>query len=227
MSLKVTPRGKKIVKAIEGAVHGPAKLAPRTRKAVRNIVRDELKANELKFFDVALGATTISSTGGIVDVSLIPQSGTTQQTDTTRIGDNIMPTSFELRAYFSYNATSIFNVVRVIIFRWNVMDASHGIAPTVGAVLQYTGSVDSVMSPYAHDNRNQYSILYDKIMRLDNASQQGSLAIKIRKAAKKKMCFFGGTTEGQFKTYLLYISNRSADLPQIASGYFRTNFDDS
>jgi len=129
--------------------------------------------------------------------------------------------------WFTYNASSIYNLVRVVLFRWNQMDSTHGVAPTAGAIFQYTGDVDSVCSPLINDSRKLSTILMDKTVRLDNASQQGAFIHFSKKLAKKKILYFAGTTEGQFKYYLAFISNRTADLPQLISGWSRIKFYDA
>jgi len=182
---------------------------------------------ESKFFDSQLSAvSTVSWSGEVVDFCTIAQQTTTAP-DTARIGDNVFPTSIDIRMVLSYNSTSVYNVMRFILFRWNQMDSTHGVAPTAGAVLQYTGDVDAVSSPIINDSRGLSTILYDKTFRMDNGSQQ-QVVVKIhKKLAKKKILFYASTTEGQNKIYGLFISNRSADLPQVQGGWARIRYMDA
>jgi len=201
------------------------KSAPKTvAKVVRRKINQVL---EHKFIDTALSvASTVSYSGEVLDLTAIAQT-TTQATDTSRIGDNVTPTSIDIRMWVSYNSTSIYNVFRVILFRWNTMDSTHGISPTAGSVLQYTGDVDSVNSPLINDSRGLSTVIWDKTIRMDNASQQGCMLRFRKKLARKKINFYATTTEGQFKYYLCLISNRAADFPTLTSGWSRIRFFDA
>lgn len=204
-------------------------LAKNTKKQVAKIARRVLNTNaEHKFFDTKYLNSTIDFSGGVLSLCEVPQT-TTQATDSTRIGDSIMPKSIEMRLNFAYNANTLLNCVRIILFRWKTFDSTHGIAPTTGMILQYTGSDGaSVHSPLIHDSRGMSVVIFDHIVTMDPAQAENRSVYRKFLLAKIPIQYFATGLEGMNKYYILLLSDQNATGTNdpIVRGYTRLNFTD-
>lgn len=210
-----------------------AKLAPKTTKAVRRIAGRVMNSlQEHKYLDFKFLANTYSWNGSTFSLSDMNQSAG-NSTDTTRIGDQITPTSFYVDLDAIWSSASDINCVRFILFRWHSFDAAtHGIVPTPSMILQFTSSDGaSVHSPLIHDSRPGYTCLYDKTIYLDGAqAKHKPIKFKLRLAKTKPIQYYAGSTEGRNKIWGMFITDQDpgtpANLPQVR-GYTRLNYVDS
>jgi len=128
----------------------------------------------------AVFAAADSNTGVLLDISALVVPGTTDQ---TRIGDSIFTRSIEL----NYAVTSItadqFNMIRVLIFIWKPTST-----PVVTDVLQFgNGTVIAPLSPYNHDRRDDFFILYDKLHMMPYKDAGAGLVSVTSNSAQAKM----------------------------------------
>jgi len=139
-----------------------AKLNKRQTKQVKSIMS---RRQELKYTVAGLNLQAMNSTPLIYGITDIAQG----DTDTNRNGDRIMLVGkIEVRykaAVDPGNTLAQQRVhFRVIIFQWHPVTISGGAnepAPTDVLLVGASGAIDTT-SPYNHDQRQMYKILYDK-----------------------------------------------------------------
>lgn len=184
----------------------------RTVKAIAN------KAGEKKYFSVSSGGfQTVDWSGTVTSISNIQQG----DTDVTRDGDQAYIRSLELQWEASVGDT--FNVLRFIVFQW-----FPATTPTVADILLTSGSNDGVLSPYTHDTRFQFKILYDRKMHLNTNTPNMSYRYRIWKDFKyNRIQYLGGTTDGQNKIYVLKISDSGAITHPSVANFTKLNFSDN
>lgn len=155
---------------------------------------------ELKFFSTN-ASLSIDVGGGLFNLSVVPQG----DTDQTRDGDMLYCKGLSFN-YACYPSET--NVMRVIIFRWNVSNALA--SPTPSSVLDNVGFVNSPLANYVQDQRRQrlFTILYDKIhgINLDNPTVVRHKYIKLR----SRIAFDAATTAGKGHIFLLVVSDSGA-----------------
>ena len=108
--------------------------------------------------------------GASTFTSAINYSGTIQSlcdisqgdTDTTRDGDALTMSSLEIRGHWVVG--DAYNVCRIMLIQWFPTD---GVAPTVSQILFNSGNIYAPISVKAHDYRQQFAVLYDKIIVVD------------------------------------------------------------
>lgn len=208
------------------------RLAPKTRAAVKKVVKKSMMAlAEKKYGDtVTSTAVDLDSTNGLIVALTQFAQGDTDNNN--RNGDQILPTSMSYQAAFRFNQQATVgtgvNVLRFIIFRWKPFYGD--IAPSLGAVLQYTASKQSPDSPIVHDNRNQLNVLVDRTFTTDGVHNpivvlKGSLPLK-----KKVQYKAGSTTNMAGGLFCLMTSDAvalSAIYPSLLHYCFRVNYNDS
>lgn len=135
------------------------------KRVARKEVKAALKKNlELKTWDgiVAISPSTLvpwiqplttTATGPPITI----QQGIGRS---SYIGDTITPKSLDFR-YTMTNA-DVSNMVRIII----VQNLAGGV-PILGTLLQFTGTVSAIISPYQHSYRETYRVLYDRVIVLN------------------------------------------------------------
>lgn len=173
---------------------------------------------EVKHFDTSQGNSGVDWTGTIWQLSLIPQG----DTDTTRDGDSLLPQ--RLRIHCVATAADSYNLMRVIVFRWHPATL-----PVYGDIMTNAGgSVWSPLQSVNIDNRQNYTILLDRTLRLDPESDGLKQIVKTIKLAKSRpMQFQNGTTQGTNKIYLLAVSDSGAAPNPLFVLYSRLEFTDS
>lgn len=210
MAKRFRVRGKRIKKS--------KKLA--TKLYVKKLLRKE---EETKYFDKS-SSFTCGAAGVMTDLCQIPQSAGASS-DITRIGDKVTIRSLEvgLQGVFADNQ----QIIRFIIIQWFPNDAFA--VPAAASIITSTGSILSPLAPLYHDYQNQYTVVYDKLLVLNNVSMPSkSWRKKINlKYAKKIINFATGTTNGSNKFYLLTISDSTAVTDPTIGIYTRLNFDDA
>lgn len=188
-----------------------------TKKYVRSYIN---KQSEKKYFDISRSTDTIDYSGRLDRLTGISQ-GTT---DLTRVGDKIRLTS--MRVSYSAELADTTNYIRFIIFQW--YPTSNLLAPTVNYILSLPGSILSPQSPFVHDYKNQYTILYDKthVLTQDYPNIIRKFWLRM-KFVKKQIAFEAGTQEGSNHLYLLRISDSSAASHPTSNILTRVNYTDS
>lgn len=175
-------------------------LGRRQAKAVASIAKKQIrKTSEWKHF-TGLTDISISTSGSITDISMVPQG----DTDTTRDGDSIFASSVIFRGVMTNGDAT--NRVRVIFFqsKAKVITVSDLLIVTAGA------EVDSM---YNTDNFQNFKILYDRVHYLQapfsGATVTKTVAGKVR-LSSRKMQYEGGGVTGINKVYMLTISDSAA-----------------
>lgn len=127
-----------------------------TRK-VQTVIR---KTAEKKYVAFNSSAAGIDTGGLILRFTEVPQG----DTDVTRDGDQLTIRSLQFNYVLTLADTT--NVMRVILFQW--FDSTQSVQPIPSNILIDTAIGRAVASPYSHDYRYQFKILYDKTHVLDS-----------------------------------------------------------
>lgn len=202
------------------------KLNTRQKGEVKRIVRF---GRELKFFNRQVGPLqSVSTTPGILDLSNMVQGNR----DTERNGDRIeLAGSMDVILQVVGSETTIanadiYNTLRIVFFQYKDSAVS-GVNPIASQIfLPGPGGVGpDVFSLYNHDERQNYTILYDKQVTCINNSNpaagtsgtnyQGNHVHNYKfkvslKRAKKLVQYVGGGTDGTNKIYFYIVSDSVA-----------------
>lgn len=171
---------------------------------------------EKKYYLHSNGSSSISDTGYIWPLSDVPQG----DTDQTRNGDSLYLRT--VRILGDVRAGDTTNACRVIVFQW--LDDS---TPTVASVLQTTSGVTAVFSPYLHDQRKKFRIMYDKMFVVAaNGNDAKVFDTKYLRPPIKKVAFTAATTTGSNKIFLLLISDSTAVTHPALTHYSKVTYDD-
>lgn len=193
------------------------------RKAFKRLAAKlEYTIGEKKYLPINFGGFfAVSSSGtGPTNLSAVTQG----DTDTTRDGDQITLRSLEFNwsAEISYVAASPdpSNKVRCVIFQWfpNSVPVVADVFLTTFATTAWT------MTPYNHDKRFMFRILYDKVIQLNltytwnGASMIATPSdntysnihrVRISKFPHRKVQMEGTTTVGTNHIYVTFLSDSS------------------
>lgn len=196
------------------------KAGPKDKKQIQKIVKGTVRsalkyAGESKYLYTNIGTTNFDWTGSIQAVSFVPQG----QTDVTRVGDKLMPTSLELRGHMVLAAAGrTFCVGRFLLIRW--LQDTDDTSPSVSDILDFTGTEGCVNSSYVHDKRGDFNVLFDTgAVQLNSyglASYNPSMFMikKNIRLAGKEIEAVGGTTAGRNHLYVIFVSDVvTANLP--------------
>lgn len=189
-----------------------------SKKNIRAVVKQEIaKQVEKKYFLKSNIGAGITTTAAIVEIVDVPQTSS-NATDITRIGDQITMTSYEFRGYIAGGDT--YNLLRLMVFQW-----FPDYLPGASDIL--INAVNGVISPYSHDNRFDFNILFDRTYRMGTDWQHTHyIHFYIKKFRERRIQFDGGTTNGSNKLFLLLVSD-SAALPNPTIAYdSKLNFKD-
>lgn len=195
---------------------------------VRDIVRREIsKQFEEKHYQDT-GTVSLSTTPDIQYLTLVPQA-TTASTDETRDGDEIKPLGFELRATVTTSsADTNGGLVRIILFRWKE-DSSEASGPVIASdILHDTDVQDNVVSPFNHDQRKDYDILYDTVVNLGIISAERKYHyVKMFVPASKlpKIYFNAGSVIGKNHIVMMSMCTQPSNTPSLLY-YSRLRFRD-
>lgn len=172
------------------------------KKQVKNMLLQEV---ESKFTETSF-ATTIDHSGSILAIDVPAQGDSDQQ----RNGDAIRPMKLSLRGVITQGDTS--NVVRVIVFRWNLFPTA--LAPLVSSVLLSAslGGANAPLSHYSHDHiqAKQSTILMDRTYYVgDNGNGYIARLRKDINLKKQRMMQFnaGSATDARYRYYILVVSD--------------------
>lgn len=180
-------------------------------------------AAETKFIDNAVNASTTSYTWSIGDIT-DPGSGST---DLTRTGSEITVRDVELRygVYFNPNATAGTAAVRMVIVQSYEDNSASGFSPS--RFFYSTGSVYSFQSPYNHDNRRLFKILYDDVIAISTSGPARVERVVLVKPARKKVRFQNTTSSGDGHIHVCFVANVNSTPGPLVDYYSRVNYTDS
>lgn len=188
----------------------------RYKRFVRRVKHIANTAGEKKYFAVSSGGPqTVDDSGVITSISNIQQG----DTDVSRDGDQAYIRSLEV--HWEANAADVFNVLRFMVVQWYPATT-----PTVSDILLTTGT-DGFMSPYNHDQRFQFRVLYDKRVTVDTDRPSIAFRTRLRRFGRRRIQYLGGTTDGQNKLYVLKISDSSAASHPLIQNFTKLNFSDN
>lgn len=214
------------------------KLNPSAAKEVHQIIKRELKRDvETKYVARVQALTSQSSTWGILDISNISQG----VTDSDRVGDALTltgPMHLRWGVFNSQGATGdVYNNFRMVIVQYHPSLDSSVFGATKIFLNGPSGSID-LYSQYNHDQRQDYTILYDKtVTTVGNnnvATTPNTSAVfkhiittlSFKKLRKLQQYTAGGVNQSTNKLYLLTVSDSAlATHPQwiYSLKYFYTD----
>lgn len=198
-----------------------ARLARLIRQTLSDIAED-------KYTDIGIAYTQVDRGGILTRLTDVSQ-GTAQS---QRVGDGIRLSKMEFRAsvYYSLSAvaTNPTHMVRLILFRWN--QDSGSVAPSLGTILQTTGTLQDAVSPYYWNRKSEgnFSVIYDKMWSIGSASEGVVLDLTLNPGGEVR--YNNGAITGTGHIYALIIGDdvTGAHSPSLqAQFYCRTHFSDS
>lgn len=188
-------------------------LSSKAQSQVKRIiaVRQELKyAGNVSAYATYPAAPTLSK------LLIIAQGDGDQQRD----GDRIMWCgTFELKLAFINSNADLFNSHRVIVFQWHPNDATAPISTSV--LLSGVSGAPDYTSHYSHDQRQLYTILFDKtfvtvgpipgsaaITPTTSESVTGLHFYKLStRNLQKQVQYAGGSTNGTNQIYIITMND--------------------
>lgn len=181
------------------------------------VKRQIRKQQELKYYSNS-GNVTVDYSGAVYPLTNIPQG----DSDTARDGDAFIPTSIQLR----YNVTvaDATNLVRVMVVRYNNYISGD---ISVNSVLQTIGSFEAPITAYSFDNRQNFTVIYDKCHALDTYNSIQSVDLSLPLAKKTVQYAAASSTAGTNRYWLLVISDSAAATHPSIKYYIRVQFTDS
>ncbi len=167
---------------------------------------------EYKFLTVIGQAQAITDTASNTNLTLLVQGDTTN----TRDGSQVKFTSIRFSYFLKVNASSLNNLVRVML----VHDKqTNGAQASATDVLQDATPIDAITSAYNIDNVSRFHILYDKVHALSNG---GTSAIHrtIHKKLNLKVRYDGNagdvTDLSQDSIFLILVADQVTNDPTIS-----------
>lgn len=190
-------------------------LNKKEKKQVLAIVN---RGRENKYHDTLLSVTEEYG-GSVYSISDVPQG----DTDITRDGDQFVQRALRIRG--KVVVADSHNLLRMLVFRWKQDDT-----PTVSDLLSstYVGSVRAPYSPYHHDGRTNFTVLFDKTYLTDSYKTAVQIDTKwINLRNKKQYMTAGSSTAGKNKIYVMIISDSAAEPSPLCDIVSRLTFTDS
>lgn len=214
---RIRSRGKSVRRRPRGRA-----LTRKQRSQVKSVVNSAFKQRtETKYHNQLNVGSSPSYTGAISLMNDIAV-GTDDQ---TRVGDELYMKSISLNYNVTVSSTDSTNVVRAIVFQW--FDDS---TASLSSILQQTGDLSAVVSPYHHDNMygKKFKILYDKVHLVNDASNPQSYgSISITKIKRRKVHYTAGSsTPDNNRVYLAFISDSAAASHPSVNYYLRIRYTD-
>jgi len=179
------------------------KGSPKVSKATKTYVKKALTANkQLNYANLDNSSSNMS-----FDVPFLAQWSAVAQGNTidSREGDRLEPTLLEINSRVSMSAVT--DVARIIVFQWRPdTDAE---LPTMGKILQITGSAQSVYSPYVLNevDRAKFVVLKDRTFHSNPDTLYFHFRCKQTKFMNKYISYNIGVTSGKSQIYVLAFSN--------------------
>jgi len=181
---------------------------------VRKIVKSEIHKESEKKYLPALILSSFSTTATIASLCDVIQGNTDQQRD----GDQLYMLSLEIRLYTV--AADIFNVLRLIVFQW-----FPNTVPLSSQLL--FDPANGITSPYNHDQRYQFRVLYDKT-NITGADWHAAQLMHryITKIPHRKVQYVNASIVGTNKLYYYIVSDSGVAPHPSVAGYFKMNYKD-
>jgi len=186
----------------------------KVQTALNNIAEKKYKANSIP-------QTAVDFTGSLVDFHATIAQG---DTDITRDGDQLWTRSFEFN-YISIGVDTT-NAMRILIFIWKPTST-----PVVTDILAFgNGTNVAPGSPYNHDRRSDFYILYDALHSYSlggpDCISKKILIYKIPTYLRKAQYVNQGTV-GANHIYVLFISDSAAATHPTIAYNSKLNFTDA
>jgi len=187
-------------------------------KRMRRLANNVQRYLGEKKYSASYTNVSVSSAGNVFGLTEVTQG----DTDQTRDGDQLTLTSLQLRWQAIIGDTA--NYVRVIVFQWLANSV-----PTINSVLLSLPLGGEVLSPYNHDTRYVFRVLYDKTVLLTNVGKPSSEVYDVRliKFPRNRVQYEAGGTTGTNKIYCITLSDSGAVSHPAVNMYWKTNFKDS
>lgn len=179
-----------------------------SRNQTKKIKKVILNMAERKFVGQLVPYASMNPTGNIFPLSDVEQG----VSDSQRDGDTIHITSIEFRySLILRNLTTIAACAcRIIIFQWKQNTGDTGTVPFPEQILQHlpvSNTTDPTL-PYNVDNRQNYSILFDRMFTLEQNARPGYVGRKIiTKGFRNDVQFNGVDLTGTNKIFLLTVAD--------------------
>lgn len=168
------------------------------KKPIIKLIDQRINKNsELKHYDAEVNDQPVNSTGITVQLTAVPQG----DGDNQRIGDSFQVNDLIFR--LRMQVLDPYNVFRFMVLQWHPND----IVDTCEVVKVLQSA--SVYSNLNWHRRNDYRILYDKLLRGDADDPIVVRTIKIKQKLRKVL-FNEGTNFGHNQLYILMISDSGA-----------------
>lgn len=195
--------------------HKKKGLNPKEKNQVKKLISS---GRENKYLDVLLATSELYG-GAVYSLSNVPQG----DTDTTRDGDQLVQRAIRIKGN-SIVADST-NIARLIVFRWK-----NESTPVVGDILSatYVGTSRAPFSPYHHDGRTNFTVLYDKNFATDTYNIQRTFDTGWINLRNKKQYFTAGSATAQKNgIFCLIITDSAAVSNPFLNLVSRLTFQDS
>lgn len=200
-----------------------------TQKAqVRTMVkRLDVISKEPKYYDRAITQTTNGYIYNVFDL-IAPLQGAS---DNQRDGDQIEIRDIELKydVYMpaAFTVANGSETIRVIIVQYFQDTNVAPLGTTPNTVVQSSGQQASYLTPFNHDRRRLFKVLYDACHTLSLSGPVAANKTVVVYPSKKKVNFMNDGVEGEGKVFLMVgSSNNTANGPLI-DFYSRVNFVDA
>lgn len=216
-------------------------LYPKGKPTVKKLVA---KQNRKYIAKVALKAVMRQAEGKYKDIRISTTAGSAQtnswyqedlgqiargDSDSDRDGDKITPRSIQMRLRLLF--ADAYNVVRVMVLRCT--DTVGGLSSTLpfspGTIFQHNSTTeDALYSPFNHDYRSRFNVLYDRLFTLSTNRNDGLVNIVKRIKLSKKNIEYNGsnTADGRNRLILLVMSDSAAVSHPSVEGWVRLNYKD-
>lgn len=222
MSMDVDTAAARVRRPFKPPRKVPRGLTPKQTRAVQRLINKNV---ELKHLDTVSASAAYSNVAGISGVPFDIPIGTS---DVSRIGDRIKwvgHIKFKLEFVNSLGVgADAYNSIRLCIFQWHPTST-----PTANEIFYNgpTGAVD-ILSQYNHDERQQFSILWDRTFTTVGNNQAatspgtsimttGPRSFKIPLTAKyipsspfSPDVQYNGALTGANRLYLFYVTDSAA-----------------
>lgn len=197
------------------------KRKPKTQLATVNTVKRLLASNqEHKYFRVYLTGYTLPNVASMYSVNVFtPPQG---DGDSDRTGDLVKATSMDFRYQLRGDPLATYDQqARIIVLQWHDMVASFNAS---NLLMDNTIGDRSILSPYSHDEKNRFTILYDRVHNIGvgPSTTANSLPTLITKNAKvnikrKKIQFLNaGTSYMANHIFVCVFANVSTYAPTLS-----------
>lgn len=173
-------------------------LNKKEKKQVKSLIN---QGRENKYLDVLINSSSLA-TGVVYSLADVTQG----DTDIQRDGDQLVQRALRVKGRALVADTT--NQVRLVLFRWKQQTT-----PLVADILSsaYIGNVEAPLSPYHHDGRSNFTVLYDKIYHVGTYNIQKGFDTKWINLRNNKQYFkAGGSTVSKNCIYALIITDSTA-----------------